>query len=99
VKGSTEWVEYAFEKPGAVSQREVYWFDDTGRGEVRIPPYWRVLHKHDDEWKPVVNSCLYGVEKPRYNKVSFKLVTTTGLRLEILMQPNWSAGFQEWKVK
>jgi hypothetical protein len=98
-KGSTEWVEYAFEKTGAVSQVEVYWFDDTGRGEVRIPLSWRVLYKDGDEWKPVENAGPYGVEKDRYNQVSFKPVTTIGLRLEIVMQPNWSAGLQEWKVK
>ena len=36
-KGSTEWVEYAFDKPATVSECELYWFDDTGHGEVRVP--------------------------------------------------------------
>jgi DUF1680 family protein len=98
-KGSTEWVEYAFEKPATVSQVEVYWFDDTGRGEVRVPQSWRVLYKDGDEWKPVENTEPYGVEKDHYNNSAFKPVTTTGLRLEIVMQPNWSAGLHEWKVK
>src|SRR5262245_48018909 len=98
-KGSTEWVEYAFEKPATASQVEVYWFDDTGRGEVRVPQSWRVLYKDGDEWKPVENTDPYGVEKDRYNKVAFKPTATTGLRLEIVMQPNWSAGLHEWKVK
>jgi hypothetical protein len=26
-------------------------------------------------------------------------VTTTGLRLEVVLQPEWSAGIQEWKVR
>jgi DUF1680 family protein len=98
-KGSTEWVEYVFEKPATVSQVEVYWFDDTGRGEVRVPQSWRVLYKDGDEWKPVENTGPYGAEKDRYNKNAFRPVTTTGLRLEIVMQPNWSAGVHEWKVK
>jgi DUF1680 family protein len=98
-KGSTEWVEYAFEKPAAVSQAEVYWFDDTGRGEVRVPQSWRLLYKEGDEWKQVENAGPYGVGKDLYNKVSFKPVTTSGMRLEIVMQPNWSAGVQEWKLK
>jgi len=98
-KGSTEWVEYVFEKPADVSQVEVYWFDDTGRGEVRVPQSWRVLYKDGNEWKPVENASPYGVEKDRYNKVTFKPVMTAGLRLEVTMQPNWSAGLQEWKVK
>jgi DUF1680 family protein len=99
VKGATEWVEYAFEKTSSVSQTEVYWFDDTGRGEVRVPASWRLLYKVGDEWKPVEITEPYAVEKDKYNRVSFKPVTTTGLRLEITMQQNFSAGIQEWKVK
>lgn len=98
-KGTTEWIEYAFQKTSSVSQVEVYWFDDTGRGEVRVPASWRILYKVGDEWKPVENIGAYGAEKDRYNKVTFKPVTTTGLRLEVTMQPNFSAGIQEWKVK
>ena len=98
-KGTKEWVEYAFEKPAAVSQIEVYWFDDTGRGEVRVPRSWRVLYREGEEWKPVETGEPYAVEKDRFNKVTFKPVTTSGLRLEVTMQPDWSAGIQEWKVK
>ena len=98
-KGSTEWVEYAFEKPATVSESQLYWFDDTGRGEVRVPASWRILYKDGDTWKPVENSGSYGVDKDRFNRLTFKPVTTSGLRLEVTMQPNWSAGIQEWKVK
>jgi hypothetical protein len=31
--------------------------------------------------------------------VKFKPVTTNVLRVEVTMQPNWSAGIQKWKVK
>ena len=98
-KGTKEWVEYAFEKPAAVSQIEVYWFDDSGRGEARVPRSWRVLYREGGEWKPVETGEPYAVEKDRFNKVTFKPVTTSGLRLEVTMQPDWSAGIQEWKVK
>jgi uncharacterized protein len=98
-KGSSEWVEYAFEKPETVSSSELYWFDDTGRGEVRVPSLWRILYRDGDDWKPVENASSYGVEKDKYNKLTFKPVNTKGLRLEVTMQPNWSAGIEEWKVK
>lgn len=98
-KGAVEWVEYAFTKPATVSQAEVYWFDDTGHGEVRVPASWRILYKDGNEWKPVNVTGSYGIEKDRYNVVSFKPVDTNALRLEVSMQPNWSAGIQEWKVK
>ena len=99
VKGTTEWAEYAFEKTATVSECELYWFDDTGRGEVRVPASWRVLYKEGGEWKPVAAAGSYGVEKDRYNKVAFQSVTTSGLRVEITMQAGWSAGIQKWKVK
>ncbi|MEN3332260.1 MAG: uncharacterized protein V7641_1625 [Blastocatellia bacterium] len=97
-KGTAEWVEYAFEKATSVSETAVYWFDDTGNGECRVPASWRVLYKDGDQWKPVDNLQAYGIAKDRYNTVTFKPVTTTALRLEVALQPAWSAGIQEWQV-
>jgi uncharacterized protein len=34
----------------------------------------------------------------RYNRVNFKPVTTTALRLEVQAQPDKSAAISEWKV-
>jgi uncharacterized protein len=47
----------------------------------------------------VETSEVYGVEKNRYNKITFKPITTNALRLEVTLQTEWSAGIQEWKVK
>ncbi len=99
VRGTQEWVEYDFGKPATVSEIEVYWFDDTGRGQVRVPASWRLLYRDGAEWKPVEALGPYGVARDQYNIVTFKPVTTSGLRLELGMQPEWSAGLQEWKVK
>jgi DUF1680 family protein len=98
-KGTTEWVEYAFAKPATVSEAELYWFDDTGHGGVRVPASWRLLYKDGNDWKPVENLDPYGTAKDRYNKLSFKPVATSGMRLEVTAQPNFSAGIQEWKLK
>ena len=57
------------------------------------------IYKDGDEWKPVENVDAWGVEKDRYNKVAFKPVSASGLRLEVTMQPGWSAGVAEWKVE
>jgi hypothetical protein len=66
---------------------------------VRVPRAWRILYKDGSEWKPVDASAEYGVLKDRYNTVTFTPIMTTALRLEVTMQPQWSAGVQEWKVK
>jgi DUF1680 family protein len=98
-KGTTEWIEYSLSKPATVSEARVYWFDDTGRGEVRVPKSWRLLYKDGDTWKPVEAASPYGTAKDEYNRVTFKPVRTAALRLEVTMQPDWSAGVQEWVVK
>jgi DUF1680 family protein len=97
-KGSLEWVEYAFDAPTTVSHAEVYWFDDTGTGECRMPASWKLFYKDGDEWKPVKTDDPYGTEKDRFNRLNFSTITTTGLRMEVQLKPNWSAGIQEWKV-
>jgi DUF1680 family protein len=96
---SGEWIEMAFAKPSTVSETEIYWFDDTGRGGVRVPKNWRLLYKDGNDWKPVEAAGDFGMAKDAYNKVRFKPVTTSALRIELVMQPNVSAGVQEWKVK
>ena len=89
----------AFAKPSSVAQTQIYWFDDTGHGGVRVPKSWRLLYKDADGWKAVEPLDPFGVAKDKYNTVRFKPVTTSALRLELVMQPNVSAGVQEWKVK
>ena len=98
-KGTTEWVEMALAAKARVSEIEVYWFDDTGHGQVRVPASWRLLYKSGDQWLPVQTSDPYGVAIDRYNRVRFTPVETSALRLEVTMQKDWSAGVQEWKVR
>jgi uncharacterized protein len=98
-RGTEEWAEYAFARPTAVSEVQVYWFDDTGRGQVRVPASWRLLYRDGTTWKPVETADQFAVEKDRYNRITFQPVTTTGLRLEVTAQPQWSVGIQEWKAK
>ncbi len=98
-KGTTEWVQYTFKQATPVSEVSVYWFDDTGLGECRIPESWRLLYRDGDAWKPVEGANELGTKKDQFNRVTFTSVTTTGLRLEVKLQGQWSAGIQEWKVK
>jgi uncharacterized protein len=88
-----------FASPSTVSRAEIYWFDDTGRGGVRVPASWRLLYKDGDEWKPIETTSEFGVARDRWNIVDFKPVNTSALRVELVMQPTFSAGLQEWRVK
>lgn len=99
-KGTTEWVEYSFPAPVKVEGSRVYWFDDTGRGECRLPQEWRILYKDADAWKPVplAPGSRYGTEADRWHEVRFAPVHTTALRLEVKLREGWAAGVHEWKL-
>ncbi len=98
-KGTAEWVQYDFERPTKVEAVEVYWFDDSGHGGCRVPESWRLLYRDGDQWKPVDSQDGLGVAKDRYNLVRFAPVTTAGLRIELQLQPKFSGGILEWKVR
>ena len=97
-KGTSEWVEYDFPKAKTVSSASVYWFDDTGIGQCRVPQSWRVTYKDGDTWKPVAASGAYGVAPNAANKVTFAPVTTTALRVEVQLQDTFSGGILRWRV-
>jgi DUF1680 family protein len=97
--GSAEWVEMTFEKPATVGDTQIYWFDDTGHGGVRVPASWKLFYRDGEQWKPVEATSAYGVARNQYNVLTFRPVTTTALRLELQAQPNVSIGIQEWKLK
>jgi DUF1680 family protein len=96
--GTTEWVQLDLPEIATVSSVEVYWFDDTGRGQCRVPRGWRLMYRDGDDWKPVESADRFGVQPDQYNRVSFKPVQTDALRIELDMAPQFSAGILEWKV-
>jgi DUF1680 family protein len=98
-KGTTEWVQYDFPELAEVSGVEVYWFDDTGIGECRVPASWRVLYLENGEWKPVWTEDTYGVEKDGWNRVEFETVRTRAVRLEVRSQDGWAGGIHEWRIR
>jgi DUF1680 family protein len=95
----SEWIEMTFAQRSTVSETEIYWFDDTGRGAVRVPVSWRLLYRNGNDWTPVETTMAYGVQRDAWNRVRFRPVTTTALRVELVMQEKFSAGVQEWRVK
>ncbi len=97
-KGTTEWVEMTLPEATTVSESTLYWFDDTGRGECRVPEGWKLLYKEGDAWKPVEDAT-YGLLKDQPNRTTFKPVKTTALRLEVKLQKEFAAGIWEWKAR
>lgn len=98
-KGTKEWVQYDFAKPTKVSGVEVYWFDDTGVGECRLPKSWQLSYRDNGEWKLVSNPSGFGCEGDKFNHTTFDSVQTDALRMEVQLPENFSAGIHEWRVE
>jgi len=98
-KGTTEWIQYDFPRASEVSTVEVYWFDDTGMGECRVPASWRLLCLEEGAWKPVWTEEDWGTVKDAWNRVTFETVRTRSLRLEVVSQEGWAGGIHEWRIR
>ena len=98
-RGTREWVQYDFDQVKQVSSVEVYWFDDTGVGQCRLPKSWRLFYRTAAEWKPVPEAFSQPVTKDQWNLLRFAPVDTSALRLEAELQPDFSGGILEWRVK
>ena len=98
--GSTEWVAYEFPQARKVSSAEVYWFDDAPWGGCRVPRAWSLYYKDNaGQWQPVANPGEYSVRKGDANMVTFDSVTTTAMKLEVVLPEKNSAGVFEWTVR
>jgi hypothetical protein len=98
-KGTAEWVQYDFRQPAKISAVEVYWFDDTGHGECRVPAGCTVEYKSGNNWKPVTGASNAGTKPDTFNKITFTPVQTTALRLHVQLQNGMSGGILEWKAE
>jgi hypothetical protein len=98
-KGSQEWLQYEFPGVRTVSSTSVYWYDDAGTGECRLPAAWRILYRSGEIWKPVENESGHTIGSDRLTRVSFKPVTTSALRLEIELPEGYSSGLYEWVIE
>lgn len=98
-QNSTEWVQYDFDQEYTISESSVYWFDDGPFGGCRIPAGWKLLYKSGQDWLPVETTDKYDIHINQYDKIRFKPVKTTALKLEVQLPAEHSAGIQEWIVK
>ncbi len=96
-RGTTEWVQYDFPAPAKVAGVEVYWFDDRKTGHCWVPESWTLLY-NSGVWRPVSGASEYGTQLDKYNRVDFDPVETDGLRIEVQLRENRSAGILEWRV-
>jgi len=97
--GTKEWLQYDFKQAKKVTGIAVYWFDDTGAGQCRIPKAARLMRKTAGGWEPVKDAESLDPARDRWTEAKFDPVETTALRLEVDLQPGFSAGVLEWKLR
>jgi DUF1680 family protein len=98
-RGTEEWVQYDLPAPTRVGAVAIYWFDDSGQGQCRVPASWRLLARLHDQWQPVAATDPFGVAKDTWNRLRFAPVTATALRIEAQLQPGVSGGILEWTIE
>ncbi len=96
--GTAEWVMASFTGLCQVSQVSVYWYDDTGFGQCRVPQAWWVEYLAGTNWVQVSGAGSYGVARNQFNTASFTPVQTTAVRLHVQLQSGFSGGILEWQV-
>ncbi|MCA8976586.1 MAG: glycoside hydrolase family 127 protein, partial [Planctomycetes bacterium] len=109
-KGGSEWALYRWSKPQRLVGCRIYWFDDTGHGQCRLPQGARLSYLvadgsgsadgNGEVWRPVAPTEAAGVPIAidRWCQVDFAEITTTALRLEVDQQDGWASGILEWQV-
>lgn len=97
-RGTQEWIEWGFPKTRKVAAVEVYWFDDTGRGQCRVPASWKLSYRVGEAWKAVEGSGEFTTKPDAFNRVAFPPVECNGLRIEVQLRKEFSGGILEWRV-
>ncbi|MEV0400190.1 beta-L-arabinofuranosidase domain-containing protein [Actinoallomurus sp. NPDC050550] len=98
-RGGVEWVQYDYPDPVTAAATAVYWFDDTGHGQCRVPTSWRLLYRDGDTWRPVDDPSAYGTARDTYNRTTFTPVRATAFRLEAHLSDGVSGGILEWTIE
>ena len=94
--GTTEWLQFEWNRKHTLSTVKVYWFDDSDHGGCRIPKSWKLLYRNaGGRFQPVTNKDNYAVAKDTFNTVTFEPVETDAFKIEIVLDEKWSAGVQE----
>jgi hypothetical protein len=107
----TQWVQYEFEKPETVSSVQVYWYDNEPSRMTtwyddypytccRVPESWELYYLDPaGKWLAVEALDEFGTEKYTYNKLRFKPVTTSSLKIVAERHETCATGLQEWIVE
>ncbi len=104
--GTSEWVQYDFDREYTVAGAEVFWLDDSepryGFGldynKFRGPQSWNLQYWDGNTWQDVENPSGYWATLDQFDQVLFEPVSTTKLRINAQLRGGYSGGIHEWRV-
>lgn len=91
-----QWVEYAWDVPVTMNAVDVYWWAD-GQG-IGLPRTTRLLYWDGARFVPLPGVRGGAAVADRFNRTTFRPVTTTRLRLEATGTGGKSIGILQWRV-
>ena len=99
-KGTDEWVRITLPGEETVKGVDMYWFDDKPVGHCRVPAAWQVQAQLGEMtgWEDVATDC--PIVKGDWSRVTFaKPVPAVSIRLRVKLQPKFSAGICELRLR
>ena len=93
----TQWVQYEWPQEVSVKSCDVYWFSDGGG--VRLPKAGRLKYWNGSAFAEVPGAQGPTVEGNRFNPITFPVLKTAKLRLEMDGDGDSSTGVTEWRVE
>ncbi len=96
--GTAEWVEYDWPMTLNINSVKLWWFDDTGSGQCRVPASYTIQYWNGNSWQAVSGASGYGRATNQFNTTTFNPVNTTRLRVNVQLQSGYSGGVVEWEV-
>lgn len=95
-EGLDEWLEYTWDNPVTIDATDVYYFTDFGGINMPGSVDFQYLDENG-KWQYIEEANGLGCDADKYNRTTFKAVTTTALRMN-LSPSNLGLGVIEWKV-
>ncbi len=99
-KDTGQWVRYDFTNPRKLSEVSIWWFDDTGVGQCRLPKAFELqfLAADGKTWSPVSDPTGGAIALNAPSVLRFSAIETRALRLNITLPDGMSTGILEWTV-
>jgi DUF1680 family protein len=96
--GTTGWLQCEFPSTD-ISRVAVYWKDTGIEGSCALPARWRVLVRSGDGWVPSAVDAELPAVRDGWSEAEFPCTNTAGIRLEVDLQENHTAGIYELVVE